>query len=555
MIRSRRRVLAYVASLAAAATPFRSVAAGAASPAASPSGGDHLVLGAATHFAQGWPFSWFDNAKSIDITELRDEVSWATIEPQPGVYKFDPYFFDFLDRARRNGVSMLLVMQPQHPHYDNGQTAFTPEACAAYANALAALLAKYGDIISGVEVGNEINGDGMKGPAAQHRAESHVLLLRAVWARVKPQYSKIAILGGSTNVIGVGFLEKIFAQGGLEVMDGVAIHPYRSYAEHVDLEFDALTEVMRRHGPVRPIWATEFGDQFVNNDLAPPHLLKMAAIMGAAHVKRAYWYALSDERWYRNMGLFDSRGGFKSVAKTFRLLQRELVPLGDPTRLPTDGRTYIYRYGANTYVMWGAERPIAITGQARARDASGKVIALPAALSADPVILDGAFTYTLGDSPVLADSFLEYGAAPWSYFIETKGGVLHPARRVDWDWTAYMGDRQYQPLQISPKSLLPGGNGANPLKAVLRYTAQTPLRCGLDLDLDLKSSSKGDGIDLQVKQNGKVIQSLIVKDRLQLDSLVLDLAPGDQLDFVIGPNVTFGGDETEYRIRLLRPKT
>ncbi len=538
------------AVLAAGPAVLLGAAAGFASRAAEPQSRG-MVLGVQTHLSQGWPRNWLDTGKSIGATSFRDGLSWKVIEKQAGVYKFDPYDVDYLDLARRKGLDLLLTVDPRHPAYDDGRTAYSEPARIAYANYLSAVLDRYGDVVSAIEVGNELNGgEAMALPSGVDKASAHVLLLKTVWERVKPAHPKVAILGGSTNVIGTGFLKAIFKAGGLDVMDGVAVHPYRSQPEHVDDELRVLTETMKRYGPVRPIYATEFSDQFLTPEMASPHMLKMAVLMGSVHVERAYWYALSDQKWFRNMGLFTSQGATKPGADTFALLQRDVLGHGDPVRIPADSRTFIYRYPTGLHVMWGASRPITWSGRPRVRDARGKILAPPTLLDDRPVVVDGDFSFDLGPDPVVADSFLEYGAAPWSYHAETGDGARRPLARIDWDWTSYIGDRRFGALRINPESLAPAGNGDKPVRAVVAYTATEagPLRVALEL----KGAGKGgDGVDFRLLLNDQVLASQIVTDQLKIDQQV-DLKVGDRLYFVFGPNAKSGGDSIRYRIRLWR---
>lgn len=541
-----RRVLlgGGVGALSAPAWGFTRSGAVAATPDAG------MVLGVQTHLSQGWPLSWLDVGRKLGATNFRDGLPWSAIEKRAGVYDFDPRRVDYLEKARVKGLDVLLTVDPRNPLYDSGETAFSSSARDAYARYLVAVLDRYGDVISAIEVGNELNtAKAMTGAADEDRAAAHVALLGSVWRMVKARHPKTLILGGSVNVIATGFLEAIFKAGGLDVMDGVAVHPYRAHAEHVDRELKAVTEAMRRHGPVRPIHATEFSDQFATPEMAGPFMLKMLVLMGSVHVKRAYWYALADQKWFRNMGLFTAQGAIKPGGQAFSFLHRTLMGHGDPERLPTDGRAFVYRYGSGMHVMWGAPRPIAFRGAVHARDPLGRIVETPSALGEEPVILDGDFQFTLGASTVVADSLLEYGAAPWFYQAETADGERHALSRIDWTWSSYLGDRRFQPLQFNADSLAPSGDGARPTRAVLGCLV--PITGRIRVDLDFKVSNKGDGVDFQLLHNGTPVLKTIIIGQFRADDSILDLVAGDRLEFIFGPNRTSGGDRVSYRVKLL----
>jgi len=508
--------------------------------------GPDFDLGAQTHFSHGWLLPWMDRARSLGARTLRDGLAWSTVETRPGRFAFDPYRVDFLDKARRDGVRLLLCIDPRHPGYDNGDTAFSPAAQQAFAAFLRALLDRYGDVITAVEVGNEINGErGMTGEAARHRPEAHVGLLTAIQRQVKPAHAHVAILGGSTNVIGVGFLERIFAAGGLEVMDGVAVHPYRSFAETVDVELTLLNDAMNRHGRPVPVYATEFGDQFDRPEDAPDLMLKMTAMLGASGVSRAFWYALSDEAHFRNMGLFTQRQALKPAGETFAWLQRRLLAGGRPERIVTDDLSHAYRFGRAGVVLWGVSRPLKISGQMGAFDSRGRPIALPDLLAETPVVLLGDVEVEMGPAATVADSFHQFSKAPWSYMAQTPDGQVHPLGWMRWDWTSYIGDRRFRPLAFNALTLAPAGAGDRGTKAILRYTAKAAGR--FTYSAAVTHAGTGDGVDVAIAINERITEPAAVVKRDWSFERTLDVQAGDAIDLRIGPNATSGGDNVRYR--------
>lgn len=525
----------------AALTPWPAVAV-AGEPAADPG----FILGTQTHFSQGWLLPWMDRARDLGTKSLRDGLAWPSIETRRGVYAFDPYRVDYLDKARRDGVRILLCIDPRHPAYDDGHTAFSPEAQQAYASYLNAVLDRYGDVVGAIEVGNEINGaGGMDGPASAQRAKAHVSLLTAVYRTVKPRHSDVKILGGSTNVIGVGFLETIFEAGGLDVMDGVAVHPYRTHAENVDVELSALTAAMARHGRVVPIHATEFGSEFDDAALSSPLMLKMVAMLGAAGLPQASWYALSDEAAFRNMGLFTQRQALKPAGETFRFLQRSLLGRDRPVRVETDDLAHVYRFGGNGIVAWGAPRPIRVKGQGQARDARGRPISMPTALSDTPFVVLGDVQLELQPGDCLADSLYQFGSTPWSYFARGADEVLHPLDWVNWDWTSYIGDRRFQPLAFNPTTLAPAGDRRGAISAILRYAPVTAGR--VVYSVTISPSGTGDGVDVAIVHAGQTLRSAVVSETDFVFEEEITVAAGATIDLVVGPNQTFGGDLVTYR--------
>ena len=533
--------------LLAASVPVLSCSA-AAPPPQKP-----LVLGVATHFDQRWPLTLLDKVAEVGVRSIRDDLPWGKGEPQPGHYVFDQGDSVFVRAACRKGVDVLLVVDPRNAAYDGGDTAHSAAAQAAFGKYINALVDFYGArCISAIEIGNEINSDGLHLPKGIDPIDTYAHLLAAVRDAVKPHHPDVAILGGSTNVIGTGFLEALFKAGALANMDGVVVHPYRDHPEGVDVELARVDAAMRRTGGHKPIWATEFGNQVDDARISASLLIRMLCMLSAAGVERAYWYALVDEPAYRNMGLYDSGSRIKPAGEAARAAVRYLSNGHRGVRVDAEDRnSFIFRFGPNTVVMWGTPRPVRFTGEAHFFDATGQSIPPIQRLSEEPVIVTGNFQYMLGRDEVIADSLYQFGGAPWSYFARRQNPPMQPLTMVDWTWTSYYGGPSLRPLELKSNSAIAAGNAGNPLDPTLRYTA--PTESDALVSACLAKSKQGDGMRIGVFHNGKPIHSSVLVDHGAIDRLPVHLAKGDTLDFAFGPNGNAGGDALTYRIRLLTP--
>ena len=510
-----------------------------------------MELGVQTHFSQGWSPSLLGKLAALGVTEIRDEQEWNKVEKTAGAYTFTPTLTNYMDRAESLGVDAMLVFTSANTLYDGGLTPYTQAGRQAYANYIVAVLQKYGSQVQEIEIWNEFNNAAaFTGPAATNDAYYYAELLKTVWNTVKPLFPDVKVLGGSVNVIGVGALESVFKLGALNFMDGVVVHPYRATAEHVDDELTHLQDVMARYGAVKPIYATEFGSEFDNPADVPDFMLKMVTLMASVHVEEAYWYALIDETYYKNMGLYTIKGEEKPAAAAFTFIQKELLVHGDPVRVDTgDDLTLVYRFGADTYVMWSAGRDVAFSGGGTYFDAMGRVIAAPTTLTMTPIVMKGA-SFTLSENTVVADTLMQFNEGDWQYFAKSKSGALTQLSLTDWDWTSYLGSKYTAPLQVSAGSVTPSGTGANPVSVVERFTSdrdQTLLIKG-----DWTTRTTGDGIDLHILINGREVFTKIFHGNFSLSSFEVALKTGDKLDFVLGPNQTFGGDDTQRHITITR---
>ncbi|WP_294393655.1 hypothetical protein [uncultured Sphingomonas sp.] len=523
-------------------------------PAATPVPSGPLRVGVATHFDQGWSLSLMDRLGGLRLRAIRDDLPWGKVEHAPGEYDFSGPSAAYVARACAQGVKLLLMIDPRHQAYDGNASVYSPTAQVAYAAYLSAVLDHYGsNCVAAIEVGNEINAGDPRLPPGVSIARVHASLLKTVSQLVKPRYPEVRILGGSSNMVATGFEDELFAHGALAHLDGVAVHPYRDHPEGLDDELARLVAVMRRHGQVKPIWATEIGDEVDDPRAAASLLVRMLCLLGAEpDLAAIYWYALIDEPYFRNTGLMTPQARIKPAGEAMLAVNRHLLPKGRPVRLHGQDRSvYVYRFGRDSYVLWGVPRAVRIEGPGRIFDAQGRPLPALTSLSSDPVIVVGATQVVVGDGPVLADSLYQYGAPPWHYYGRRRSGEMLPLRSIDWTWSSYWGDPDLRPLAIGGTSATPAGDPGNPLAATVRYTAAASGPAAISACF--AKAPRGDGVTVAILHNGRPLRAAVLRDRLAIAALPVRLAAGDRLDFAFGPHGTADGDALTYRIRLLKP--
>jgi len=538
-----------VAAVTLAASTGTVTTAGVAVPAAAPAAtgqGTPLLLGAQTHFSQGWPAGANDLAAQAQAPLLRDSVPWSAGETTKGQYALTGAAAQNLAAACQAGRRLILTEIPVNPLYDNGLWVSSEEGRAAFAAYLGALKDRFGPCLAAIELGNEINGTrAMAFAGGIDSVAAYVRIAAAARARLG---GSPALLGGSTNMIGTGFLRPLFSAGLLAQVDGIAVHPYRNRAEGLDVEMAQLLAAMDSSGRRVPVWATEFGMATTDQALAAGELVKQATMLATSGVSAASWYALIDQAGFPTMGLFAGTA-IKDQGRAFRFLQASVLPKGRPIRLDLgDPLLFAYRYGSETTVVWGSPRGLVLGSGTRAYGPTGMALAAPV-IGEQPIVLVGT-GYTIGTSAVVADTLLGWGTPAWRYFVRSKAGADVPLDWMDDPWTGYFGNRYSKPLRINATSAAPAGDAASPLRAVWRYTA--PVAQALDLRGCFAKAANGDGVDLSVQRNGKVVWQGILTSTLQPEAVTLDLAKGDKVDLVAGPNQTFGGDAFFYRVVLFR---
>lgn len=486
-----------------------------AAPVAPPEPPVKLRLGVTAHFAQGWPDLLWPTISSVRAGTVREALGWRRVETVRGRHDFSLQNSGHLTRLCAMKLPVVLVIDPKNPLYDNGATADSAQAQAAFGAFVASVADRFGDCLAAIEVGNEINGaKAMSGSAAGNRAASHTRLMKAVWQATKPRHAGIALLGGSVNTVGTGFLERFFAQGLLNWVDGIAVHPYRRTPEGLDWELSTLREAMARHGVIKPVWATEFGIDDPDPARAADYLLSMSVLLSTSGIGEAQWYALADDPSFPTMGLVRTDARAKPAAATFSMLMTDLLDRGPAIRRNGDEPAlYRYRFGSDHEVVWGASRSIFMPAGTIVRDSTGRRLEGHVRIGPSPVIIEGAQEAQIGPAEVLADSLYDYAKPVWSYSaaagqsgVQATGAVkLHA---VNSNFATTLGAPKLGPVAVNPLGMvLPAGR--NHVTTSLQYTVRTPARIIAEACLAPKPVGMGTAA-FQVSSNGGAGESMSV---------------------------------------------
>ena len=504
-----------------------------------------FVLGTQTHFSQGWPSGRLEQAQALGAPLLRDGVSWAAAEVQKGRIVFPAASTASLERACNSGMKLVLAIVPANPLYDGGLLVKSAEGQAAFAQYLDRVASKFAGCLAGIEVGNELNGAKSLGTKGEVQI-NYVALMRAVYGPFKESHPGVALIGGSTNAIGTGYLDTLFGLGLLDYADGVAVHPYRNHGENVDWEIGHLAGTMRQHGKVLPIWATEFSDNFASPAEGAAALMKMATLLSGSGVQMASWYALVDQKWFPAMGLLTSDGTMKPAGRAFSFLQRELLSKGRPVAVSATRLTPIWRYGTDRWVVWGVPRALNVAAGTQVFDAQGNRLTGPVELGMAPVVVIGARPQ-LGAAAVLADSLLQFGAAPWSYLTGAPGKEK-PLAPLDSDFSTSLGNRWLKPMRIDDAT----GATTAAAPVTLRYTAAKDLSASL-LGCFTKSAASPSAVAISMHApGGGQIAGALLSGSAMVAVSNLHLAAGQSVDIRIAPASGSSGHTFRYRVQLFQ---
>lgn len=356
-------------------------------------------FGVCTHYGQLWGADTDPGAESKESPEsiplvaragfktIRDELTWSRNEPVRGTCAFPNAHGHFMARCGEHSVKTLAILNYANRHYDGGHTPHTDEGVDGFAAYARRIVRRYGQQLRAVEVWNEFNGAFSNGPGAK-RPEAYLKILKATYHAVKEEQPDLQVIGPAAVTLPYSWLERLFALGALEYLDGVSVHPYifprqpDTHQDSLDALLDKLQVLIRRYndGQPKPLHLTEFGWPTQNNQghfkdgvsvtRQARYAVRSSVLALAAGAEKLYWYTLNSsgpdpEKREHHFGLLhhpdDPKGAFtpKPAYVSLSVMLRELSAATFRGRDDTaDGLfSFVFeREGQPLRVMWLADR-------------------------------------------------------------------------------------------------------------------------------------------------------------------------------------------------------
>lgn len=289
----------------------------------------------------------FDHLRTLNVGWVKVQVSWKLHQPEPD--RLDEFLFGELDalvaRAAENDINVLISVA-KAPEWSRPTTELDgpPTNEAHYQAFMALLAARYVGRVAAYELWNEANLQ-REWYGVPLSAADLVSLIRAGAAGVRAVDSTAVLISGAPSPTGINdgitavddrqYFREMVAAGVLEVVDGVAAHPYgwanppdatasnphpaaTSHNNHPSFffldtlqDYHAILETAGR--PETPIWVTEFGwGSFDRLDASPPagveFMNDVTERQQAVYTLRAYELAQSIE-WLGPMILWNLNFG------------------------------------------------------------------------------------------------------------------------------------------------------------------------------------------------------------------------------------------------------
>ncbi|WP_324696698.1 hypothetical protein ACLIMP_15825 [Novosphingobium aerophilum] len=577
-----KRILALIAALAAAQAPAGNPQRPSrleAGPEAQP--GARLAseiraplppmrLGAASNFSQGNLPRLFNAALALPLANWRDSIRWADVEKTRGRYTFDQPMSLYPASLEQHHARMTLTLNWGNPLYDAGQTPHSPEALAAFGKFVAEVVRRY-PAIDTLEIGNEINGNNfvsgpMKDAPPAQRLAYHLAMVRSAAKAARAVRPDIKVIGGSTHSLPGGFLWPLLDQGGAGLLDGLALHPYTTPID----QLPAQVAVLRRHPSLAPIplYMTEYGS--LDPEHAGDDLVRAYATLSSLGIAEFDWYPLND-RGDGFVPLLRRDARLTEAGRAFRFVTKQLGDHRGEDRSP-DRFTFIHAFGARTWVLWGAARPISIdSASVSAFDAAGTRLSGASLMLAEDrvLILTGKVPLKidehvkLGCTPLIADSFLGFtfpapdGAIPsqtvglvpfWKTGSREAPFMTFPGQQTAGvPWTPYLAPRGAAVPRVAADTIVPA-TGANGDAVLLRYTARSRMVLRIEAEFALTGRSES-GLAVSMRSGGQSVFATRGAAPIRIERTI-PLAPGQTLDFVVAPEGAGHTGPVRYRIRL-----
>lgn len=198
----------------------------------------------------------------LGVTDVRDGMRWEFIEPAvKGQYVFNEAFDSYMNALKQANLKPTLVLALENSLYNEGYTPYNEEGWTGFANYARALVERYGDGVSAVEVWNEYDlATYTKGPGANNPA-NYAEIIKYTYNAVKTANPNVEVIGGALTRVNLDFFDRLFEPYGTQYMDIVSVHHYPGtpYGNMKDYGYlDKLVKLYNQ-GQSKPIWVTETG--------------------------------------------------------------------------------------------------------------------------------------------------------------------------------------------------------------------------------------------------------------------------------------------------------
>ena len=252
------------------------------------------AMGVTAHFFYTQPGE-LPAFRSAGLTWVRREMNWMDIERERGVYRFRDWD-KVVDSLTSHGIRIVFIMGYGNKLHDQGRSPATPEAIEAYANWVAAAVARYRGRGIVWEIWNEPNWHFW---TPKPDLDAYLRLLAATSRKARAVDPGVVLLGPAQAGSDTAYADSCVRRGILDHIDGYSLHPYRtSNPESLEPELAGLRRILSRGGTKVPVVITEWG--YTTGDAAVParaqarFLARMRLLALVEDLPMLFWYDWMD---------------------------------------------------------------------------------------------------------------------------------------------------------------------------------------------------------------------------------------------------------------------
>ncbi|WP_350299561.1 cellulase family glycosylhydrolase [Peribacillus frigoritolerans] len=246
---------------------------------------------------------------SIDINLIKDagfkvvrqDITWESIEKEPGVFDFEDRGYDELTNALvSNNIRPYYILNYSNRLYEENKSIVTKKGQDAFVRYVSEVTSRYKDKEIIWEIWNEPNGSFWE---PKPNIKEYSSLLKRVSKTIKENDpSGVVVAPALARLEGESllWLEEIFKKGILDYIDALSVHPYRTQnPETVANDYKNLRNMMSIYTDRDiPIFSGEWGYPTVewldglnlNEDSQANYLVRMFLINLLSDIPISIWY-------------------------------------------------------------------------------------------------------------------------------------------------------------------------------------------------------------------------------------------------------------------------
>lgn len=209
----------------------------------------------------GDPLSVAEVSNRLGSSYVRDDVYGGNVSWTGTNYVVSDNAIAIWKTLREHGVQVIGSLTATSPYNAWDRPPLTDAEYAQHAIFCEQVASQLKGIVDVYNVWNEYNHSTFN--KLLTGAEDYTKLLKVAYTAIKKGNPDAIVIGPDLAGVDHDFIETVCAEGGLDYMDGLSVHPYQwtgSFDPQLFIDdANKIKEIMRKYGDEKPMWITEFG--------------------------------------------------------------------------------------------------------------------------------------------------------------------------------------------------------------------------------------------------------------------------------------------------------